>query len=233
MATIGALTFIAGVLGLIKPSLLRLPNRKAAAAILVIGFIVTAAAGASGGEEQAPSNQPAQEAQAQEQPADAEGQQDNQQQPGEATQEPGGQEQQPKGIGVSRAEIQSVYESPELGFKFEKGEPVDGQPQVIGRSPNGLAYIQLIGPEDNITQASIMVGIPNDNPVAVVENGIYMLGLVKKAAPDWSEGPDWVTENLAKAVEKGEISTTHGDLRINLQASKELGMVVLTIASNE
>jgi hypothetical protein len=43
------------------------------------------------------------------------------------------------GIGVSRAEIQSVFESSEIGFTFEVATDVDGQPRVMGSSENGLA----------------------------------------------------------------------------------------------
>lgn len=235
MATIGALTFIAGVLGLIKPSLLRMPNRKIAAVVLVIGFVITAAAGANSSNQQATNPQPAQQP-AQQQPQQNQ-QQAQPQQPQPQQQEqskpPAQQQEKPKGIGVSRASIQSVYEKPELGFKFEKGEPVDGQPQVIGRAPNGLAFVQLIGPEEDLTQATIMVGMPNDDPKALVENSVYMLGLLKLAAPDWKEGPDWLSNNLVKAVEEGEVATTNGNLRIRLQAIKELGMAALTVAVNE
>ncbi len=238
MATIGALTFIAGVLGLIKPSLLRMPNRKIAAVVLVIGFVITAAAGANSSNQQAtnplPAQQPAQQATQQPQQNQQQAQpQQPQPQKQEQSKPPSQQQEKPKGIGVSRAAIQSVYEKPELGFKFEKGEPVDGQPQVIGRAPNGLAFVQLIGPEEDLTQATIMVGIPNDNPQALVENSAYMLGLLKLAAPDWKEGADWLSSNLVKAVEEGEVATTHGNLRIRLQAIKELGMAALTVAVNE
>lgn len=133
------------------------------------------------------------------------------------------------GIGRTRHDIQSIYEKPEIGFVFKEGAPVRGQPQVLGTSKNGLAMLQIIGPEDNIYEVSMLIGVPNDNPSVVAQNAVYLLGLVKVAAPDWDGGVQWVTDNLEIAIQEGEATTTHGGLKFTLQAIKELGMVGLFI----
>ena len=61
MATVGVLLVLAGIVGLIRPALLRLPGRKAALAVLVVGFIITTVAGAQGGGEQQATTPPKQE----------------------------------------------------------------------------------------------------------------------------------------------------------------------------
>lgn len=138
------------------------------------------------------------------------------------------------GINVTRAAIQSVFEKPEIGFKFEEVTDVRGQPRVMGEAKNGLAFIELIGPPQNLRSASIMVGLPSDAPVVLAENTVYMLALLTLAAPDWEEGPDWLSASLATGTEEGgEVETVHGNLRIALILIKEMGIVTLTIEARE
>jgi len=56
MGVLGGLTALAGIVALIKPSLLRLPNRWAALAVLVVGIVISAA---GGGGSETPATQPA------------------------------------------------------------------------------------------------------------------------------------------------------------------------------
>lgn len=65
------------------------------------------------------------------------------------------------GLGISRNEIRDLYA--DLGFHFESGVPVDGQPQIIGTSESGLALIQIIGPSENVINASMIAFVTIDN----------------------------------------------------------------------
>jgi hypothetical protein len=133
-------------------------------------------------------------------------------------------------IGVSRASVQAVYERSAVGFTFEESTPVDGQPRVSGKSRNGLAIMELIGPEEELTKATIIVGVPNNNQQAVTENAVYLLGLLKVTSPEWTEGTTWVTENLSEAASSDEpITTIQGKQQISLQGYKELGFVSLAV----
>ena len=138
---------------------------------------------------------------------------------------------EPPGIGVSRQAIQSLYEQPDIGFTFESSELADGTPRVIGESPDGFAFLELIGPERDITKATIMVAMPSDDPGAIVMNAAYMLGLLKNLVPNWSGGGDWLAEHFAVAADEGEARTIQGNVDITLTAYKELGMVLLTVES--
>ena len=140
---------------------------------------------------------------------------------------------EPPGIGVSRQAIQSLYEQPDIGFNFESSELADGTPRVIGESPDGFAFLELIGPERDITKATIMVAMPSDDPGAIVMNAAYMLGLLKNLVPNWSGGGDWLAEHFAVAADEGEARTIQGNVDITLTAYKELGMVLLTLESIE
>lgn len=134
-----------------------------------------------------------------------------------------------KSMGVSRYEIQSVFESPEIGFTFEEAEKVEGQPRVIGQSANGLAIMELIGPPNNLTYASMTAGIPNDNQKAVLENGIYLMGLLNLTTPEWNGNIDWFNDSLAKLSDRKEIATVYSNLAITLTRYEEFGFIGLTI----
>ena len=141
----------------------------------------------------------------------------------------GSEPEQPPGIGVSRQAIQSLYEQPDIGFTFEPSELADGTPRVIGESPDSIAFLELIGPERDITKATIMAAMPSDDTGAIAMNAAYMLGLLNHLVPNWSGGGDWLAEHFAVAADEGEARTIQGNVDITLTAYKELGMVLLTI----
>ena len=143
----------------------------------------------------------------------------------------GSEPEPPPGIGVSRQEIQSLYEQPDIGFTFEPSELADGTPRVIGESPDGIAFLELIGPERDITKATIMAAMPSDDTGAIAMNAAYMLGLLNHLVPDWSDGGDWLAKHFAVAADEGEARTIQGNVEISLTAYRELGMVLLTVES--
>ena len=136
------------------------------------------------------------------------------------------------GIGVSRSKIQSVFSS--LGFSFRSGTPVDGMSQTIGASEEGLALIQLIGPNTELVEASIVIFIPNDAPDKTLLNSAYMLGLTSVVLPNWNSSADWITTNVDKAVrssrETYEASTRVDGIKVDLLVSKTLGAITVTFS---
>lgn len=136
------------------------------------------------------------------------------------------------GIGVSRGRVQGLFEKAEIGFRFEEGALVDGEPRIMGKSRDGLALLELIGPPANLTSATIVAGIPNDSPKAVLLNSVYIAGLMKAVAPGWNESVTWLTDNVPRAIADGEATTTQGNLHISLKVIKALGMVSLNISSS-
>jgi len=102
----------------------------------------------------------------------------------------------------------------------------------MGKSRDGLALLELIGPPANLTSATIVAGIPNDSPKAVLLNSVYIAGLMKAVAPGWNESVTWLTDNVPRAIADGEATTTQGNLHISLKVIKALGMVSLNISSS-
>lgn len=135
------------------------------------------------------------------------------------------------GIGVSRQAIQTVFEKPEIAFNFETSTPVDGQPRVMGKSRNGLAFVELVGQPTNLMSAAIMVGLPNDDVEARQLSAVHMLGFLKTVAPEWTGGSDWLAESL-RAIRSGsqvEAVTTYGNNEVRIIVVKEMGLVTLSI----
>ena len=134
------------------------------------------------------------------------------------------------GLGVSRADIQSVFGSPDIGFEFDPPRVLnDGRPAVMGMSPNGVAILELTGPPDNLTGVDLIIGLPSDSPVALVENSIYLLGVAKLAVPSWPGAGDWIIDNLERTVSAGEVSTTRSGVEIKLSYIQGIGAFTLSI----
>ena len=137
----------------------------------------------------------------------------------------------PKGIGVSRHAIQSIFEKPELGFTFDSSHLEDGRPRVTGSSE--LALIELIGPPEDISSAYMMVFLPNDSPNEVTTNLLRLGAFMSHAVPTWKEGVSWLTDNLKRVIAQEEVQTTHGHLVITLKHYSSMGNITLKIAVQE
>jgi len=83
------------------------------------------------------------------------------------------------GLDLERDSFQSLFE--EIGFKFETIQDVEGQPTVEGISPDGSTSIILIGPEGNLTSASLRI-----NVLLMEENfvSIALIAFLAVAFPD-------------------------------------------------
>ena len=132
-------------------------------------------------------------------------------------------------IGVTRADVQSFFEKPELGFEFRQEGDVRGQPQFWGMSPSEVASIQLLGPPENLVRAAIMIFVNSDDPTEVMENSAYLIFFLKKAVPGWEEGVDWVETNLSTLGE-GRVKTTHENVDIILEATEVRGVGIVSVA---
>ena len=123
------------------------------------------------------------------------------------------------GLGVTRHEIQSIYESPVVGFMFESPDFLNtGEPRILGQSQGG-AIIELIGPPNNLTVATMTVFLPHDATETVIRDSAYYLqGLVWNVLPEWKDGLSWVSNGLGRLVH-GPVSTQLNHARVELSLS--------------
>ena len=134
-------------------------------------------------------------------------------------------------LGVSRRDIQSIFENSAINFTFENAPLADGTPRIMGTSSNSLAILDLIGPPADLTEVSITVGVPSDAPEVIVMNAAYMMGLIKNTLPGWSGSNDWLEANLPVAQRVGKAQTSYGNAVVTLSVIEALGMVMLSISA--
>lgn len=131
-----------------------------------------------------------------------------------------------RGLGVSRSELQSVYKPSSMGGFTLRSAPLDnGTPRYIGQSQDGNAALELIGPADNLTGASLMVAL-NAGRDADVRHGIYLEKLWSKTV---SGGNDWLVNSLRRATDVHQQRTTQNGKTIQLLYFDALEAVVLKV----
>lgn len=138
-----------------------------------------------------------------------------------------------KGIGVSYDQTMAYLSN--FFTTMSQDVTLKGQARHMGRTDDGLAMLEVLGPTDNIQSATLMVAIPKDNTVAVVRNGALLLRLLKNTVPEWEGSADWANSTLGHITRSQDTSEeiSRGDKSIKMTVIKELGMVALTVQSKE
>lgn len=107
-------------------------------------------------------------------------------------------------LGISRSDAANFFQF--LEFDFELTQNTQGEEEYVGSISDGLATVNIIGPEDGITSIYLVIDIPT--PPSENQSTRFMLYLatvLSVAAEDWEEGTDWLTEKLN---EMGESRTS-------------------------
>jgi hypothetical protein len=140
------------------------------------------------------------------------------------------------GLAVSRAALQAFFARPEFGFIFGEPHESRGVPSLTGAVPGKLMALELMGPPENLTQVTLMVGVPSTNPLAppsdaktVAENARYLRAVLQRAMPNWQEGVAWLTTQLQAQSERHEVGLRKGHCEVVLLAVNHWSMVLLSI----
>lgn len=134
-----------------------------------------------------------------------------------------------KHLRVSRADMQQAFSGEPFWISFQAATSVQGQPRVMGQTPDGLATVELIGPPSGLISASCLVGLPNDSPEILTRNSVALLVLLKKGLPTWSGSADWLPKGLEQAMATGKAQTTVAGARVGIQYIEAMGIMSLTI----
>jgi hypothetical protein len=121
-----------------------------------------------------------------------------------------------KGLGLTKSVVQKVFEAKPYSFKFENVPPANGQSRVMGYSKDKQSQLELIGPFENLSSATLIFGISATDKVAAAQQGIYISIFLNTVAPDWVEGPQWIQDNLLKAISDTSVKTSYGKYDINM-----------------
>ena len=135
------------------------------------------------------------------------------------------------GIGVRRTAVTDIFGKPSIGFSFRRGEDMNGQCLVTGRSLDGLTLIELIGPPEDLTTVTIISNIPYDDGEAATRSILYAFGVLNAVVPEWSDGNEWFLASLETLANNGQdsMSTTIGNKTIELTLIRERGQYSLSV----
>jgi hypothetical protein len=99
-----------------------------------------------------------------------------------------------------------------------------------------LIALDLVGPPEDLTQVTLMVGVPSTDPLAppqapelLTENVRYLRAVLQQAMPDWREGGAWLIKQLQRPGERQEVGVRKGHREVVLLAVNRGSMVLLSI----
>jgi hypothetical protein len=135
------------------------------------------------------------------------------------------------GLGVSRNDFFEVFAPPIGTFEFEPpSELRNGVPRVFGTTPDTSMVLELIGPPDDLYQASLITIIPTED-TEIVEVGVMTAAFVNIAIPTWDGASDWFIDNLDKAMQTGEASIVHEGTVFEITVIRELGIMLTSVVA--
>lgn len=126
-----------------------------------------------------------------------------------------------------RGEIISAFE--DRYYDFEEGEKINGKENIIGTSHSEEAYLQILGPEEKVSNANLLFSI--DGAEEIVEENIESAHLLLEVvAEDWQEREDFIDDNLERVYEEQEVVTeSYNNNEISLEWEDEGNFIFLQI----
>ena len=94
-----------------------------------------------------------------------------------------------------------------------------------------LALVELIGNPNDLTKATIAVGVPNNNSQVITRSATWLVLFLNTALPGWDNGVPWMQASM-EAFGKGQEETenTYEGRKIKMtNNTSTLGLVFLTI----
>jgi hypothetical protein len=138
------------------------------------------------------------------------------------------------GLGVSRAAIQAVFSHQAFAFRFDAPHERPGVPRITGTVPGKLIVLNLVGPPEDLSEVTLVVGVPSTDPLArpaevLAENAKYLRAVLQQVMPDWKDGVKWLNTQLQRSGERLDVRLRRGHREIALLAVNHLTMVLLSI----
>lgn len=134
-----------------------------------------------------------------------------------------------RAIGISYYQVMEYLSN---FFLMEKSTPVRGQERYMGQTPDNLAILEIIGNKNNISQATIMIGIPNDAPDKLVRNTVLAIRFLENTVPEWTDSNEWITANAKRVADipgVSDVKVVKGNKLITMTFLKPFGMLTLTV----
>ncbi len=132
-------------------------------------------------------------------------------------------------LDVRREDLTAVFKSIPFSLHFDFVPLADGRSRVIGRSPDGRTILELIGPPEGITSASLMAALPDDRPLVRLKNLNAISLLVESTLSNWPEAAHWVSANIDTAFAGQGVTTQANGKSVSLSVAPRTETLVLTV----
>jgi hypothetical protein len=115
-------------------------------------------------------------------------------------------------------------------IRLERGTSVGGYERYMGSTSDTLGTLEVIGPAENVIQATLLLGRPTDiSDEVLARNSALLSQFVKNIDLYWVGSDKWVDEALGRA-RHGEIPTiVRGSKHIKLSLNKVWGEIGVTV----
>lgn len=129
-----------------------------------------------------------------------------------------------QGMGITQAEARQFFT--DMKFNFQKGQPIKGQENWMGRAT--YTNVQILGDGNEVSEMTLMPIFSQDEKNNVT-NLLQMAAFLGFAVPGWDDKMEW----MVAAMKAQGAETTQGNRFIKLGFVKELGLVTLTVKPAE
>jgi len=134
-------------------------------------------------------------------------------------------ERSPTGLGRTREQILKGLDK--YFPRIEKGDPVHGMPRCEGRTPDGLATVEIIGEPHDIRSVSVSILVSRLAPGDTVEQQTLIFATVlNNALPGWAAGTDWLKGALSKVTPAIQVGESEVWLRPSITELSQVGETV-------
>jgi hypothetical protein len=131
-------------------------------------------------------------------------------------------------LGVSLQRFQDALDSPSVPrFTYENAGDLDGQPVLTGVLGDSLAVVEVAGPPNNLSRATLTLQLTG-SAEPVVQSAEYLVLFAAAVAPRWDQAGKWIKDSLP-ATAGGEVAaTTQDKVRISLSRIDRFGLVQMS-----
>ena len=126
--------------------------------------------------------------------------------------------------GISYDQMMSKMEST---FTMSPTPGVKGYDRYQGESRRNLSILEIIGNKSDIRSATLLLGVPQDQPEVLTRNTGLAILFLQACDPEWTDVPKYL-QNAFKAIPRTtekEVSTVRGQNRIAIKQLEEMGML--------
>ena len=132
------------------------------------------------------------------------------------------------GLGVSREHVWSAFDHPAMyPVGLESAPLTDGTPRFLGTFEDGHALLEMAGPRDNLTSATLILDDTDDG--YPFRNALYMNMLIDLTMPEWTGSSTWIAVHMEETDDGKMPSILIRGVRVRLKVTESVGLLELDV----